>query len=259
MLAVVIPAQNEAGRIGNVIKKALHLKAQLILPVVNGCLDNTLKEILLFKSPLIYPVYFPEPLGIDVPRAVGAKYALDLGAKIVLFLDGDMIGKIEDNLEELVKAVKSGVDLALSNCYPNCNDVPPGVKKILEFRKQLNRRIGREEDLKTASPSHGPYATSRRLLLSVPLQELAVPPVMLVLSVKKELNVKVVTEIPHLKLNSRIKDTKHADAIAETLIGDCLEALSVWEGRPRSRKINGRLYIGYNSQRRRDILKMVIR
>ena len=118
----------------------------------------------------------------------------------------------------------------------------------------LNRTLGLEQSLGTASPSHGPHAVSRRLLLSVPLRELAIPPVSLALAVKKGFPVHIGTRIPHKELGSPDKNTRHARLIAETIIGDCMEAINVYHNQERRRTCDHVEYDGYHSQRRWDLL-----
>lgn len=108
MLAAVVPAKNEEKRIAQVLRSLRSLGPDIILPVVNGCTDGTLDEIQALGWPEIKVVYFRESLGIDVPRAVGAKTARDLGAECVLFVDGDMVGDLAPALQDLVEAVGSG-------------------------------------------------------------------------------------------------------------------------------------------------------
>jgi hypothetical protein len=120
--------------------------------------------------------------------------------------------------------------------------------------KNLNREIGLEQALGSASPSHGPHAVSSRFLAQVPLVELAIPPVSLALAAKGGLKVCVGTTIPHKALGSPAKDASHSEKIAATIIGDCLEAICVYRDKLRSRSSGTVDYDGYHSQRRLDLL-----
>jgi hypothetical protein len=256
MLAAVVPVQNEEERIQKTLETLLALPAALIIPVINGSSDLSCRIIHDLKSPHIFPLHYRETLGIDVPRAIGARTAKIKGATAVLFLDGDMNGEIEDNLRELIRKVEEGADMALTNCYPaeKTEGLSPLATKLLHYRRNLNREIGLEQALGSASPSHGPHAVSSRFLAQVPLVELAIPPVSLALAAKGGLKVCVGTTIPHKALGSPAKDASHSKKIAATIIGDCLEAICVYRDKLRSRSSGTVDYDGYHSQRRLDLL-----
>ena len=84
------------------------------------------------------------------------------------------------------------------------------------------------------------------------------PPVALALAVKANIKVNVSTTIPHHKLGSKTKTFQHGRKIAETIIGDCLEAICVFRGEKRNRIYNGYKYEGYNNERKIDILEEYI-
>ncbi|NLJ76005.1 MAG: glycosyltransferase family 2 protein [Peptococcaceae bacterium] len=260
MIAAVIPVKDEERRLKKTIGTLLSIPLDIIIPVVNGSSDGSCSIINRVHSKRIQPLYFIESLGIDVPRAIGAKVALDLGATVTLFLDGDMDGNIANNLVDLIMAVfKKGADMVLTNCYPKGPQgyfawIPKLAAAVLEARCRLNREISLEETIGAASPSHGPHAVSRRFLLSIPLREIAIPPVSLALAAREALQVCVGTEIAHDKLGSPWKDSVHADLIAETIIGDCIEAGHVYRGTKRERLLDTVEYLGYHPRRRWDLL-----
>ncbi|MQL53215.1 glycosyltransferase family 2 protein [Desulfofundulus thermobenzoicus] len=257
MLTAVIPVKNEAPSLKGVIKNLQAVPVDLIIPVLNGCTDGSEEIIRTLPATLEDPLVFTEPLGIDVPRALGAARAWERGAETVLFVDGDMDGPISSALKQLVVAVKKqGVDLALTNCYPpeELARVSDLAGYLLSVRLNLNRALGLAGAIGTASPSHGPHAVSRRFLASIPWRELAVPPVALAMAAKKGLKIRVGATIPHSQLGSPFRDAVHARRIAETIIGDCLEALNLIRGLPRQRSLNGNVYLGYHPERRFDLL-----
>lgn len=119
MFIAVIPAKNEAKSLAKVIANLPVNQLECIIPVLNGCTDNSLDVLESINCPLLAPLWYAEPLGIDVPRAVGAVEAVRLDADGILFIDGDMFGANEELLAKLVLAVRNqGLDLALTNCYP---------------------------------------------------------------------------------------------------------------------------------------------
>lgn len=258
MFAAVVPTRNEERNITKVIKTLLKVPVDFVIPVINGCTDNSQQAVLKLNYRQIIPLISHQPLGIDVPRAVGAKIAYQLGVSGILFVDGDMTGNITPNLRKLKNEIeKNRVDMALTNCYPATCEMPASAlaTRLLKIREQLNKTINLFDKINTASPTHGPHAVSRRFLEFVPFEEIAIPPVALALAAKKGLTVKTATTVPHPLLGSSERDFVHAYRIAETIIGDCLEAICVYKNKKRSRIKDGIEYIGYHSERKLKILK----
>lgn len=255
MFSAVIPAQNEEKSILAVLTNLLRLPLDLIIPVLNGCTDNTLELIRSIPDPRLHIIYFTQPLGIDVPRAIGALYALKLKTSGVLFVDGDMSGNIQENLRDLLNALQNEVDVALTNCYPYITHRAKLVNLVLKFRSRLNKELDLLQTLGLATPTHGPHALSARALSQFPPEALAIPPLSLVYAKKKNLNIKVVTSIPHENLRSSRKHRRHARLITETIIGDCLMALAFAKGQPLSRSLGKHELLGYHPERRFDLLQ----
>lgn len=261
MLAAVVPARNEEKRIIRTIETLLTTPLDLIIPVLNGNTDNSPDYVRQIDSPRVLPLFFTDPLGIDLPRAVGAQIACNKGADAILFLDGDMEGNISKNLCALLENITlHQFDMSLTDCYPDAGQAKlSGLAAcLLEERRQLNRVIGLENKIGAASPAHGPHAVSRRFLNTIPLKELAIPPVSLALAAKNNLRVNIGTTIGHKYLGSPEKDEDHAILIAETIIGDCIEAAAVFENKPRVRSKSGVEYVGYHLERRWDLLERFI-
>lgn len=261
MLAAVVPVHNEEARIKKTMETLLAVDLDLILPIINGCSDNSYNIIRQIRSQRIFPLYFEERLGIDVPRAIGAKVALDNSVSALLFLDGDMDGAISGNLKELLCTVASGdADMALTDCYPEqpVTGLSKLASSVLNVRRRLNREIGLEKIIGVASPSHGPHVVSEQFLHTIPLVELAIPPVSLSLAAKHKLKIVVGSKTPHIALGSPGKNTIHSELIAQTIIGDCLEAICVYRDKKRDRLAGSVRYDGYNSTRRWDLLEEVL-
>lgn len=260
MLSIVIPAKNEAEQIHQTLNNCTNLPVDLIIPILNGCTDMTKAEILAhpLKSK-IHLIEFSEPLGIDIPRAVGAAYAYKHNSQAVLFLDGDMRGNITSQLQTLLDGIiNNNIDMALTNCYPYITYRPLLASTVISYREKLNRHLGVFADLGLANPCHGPHAVSKKLLEKIPWRALALPPLSLAMAVYYNLKVKVVTSIPHNYLLSSRRDDDHNTLIAETIIGDCIEALNFLQGLPAKREYNGIFYLGYQPERRFDLLEKFI-
>ena len=169
--AVVIPAYNEETGIISVLDNLAMLNTALkIIPVLNGCTDNTRQNILTHPFVTSSPIHlammeYPLPLGIDVPRRWGAHCAYAMDADAVLFVDGDMTGCYADCLHQLVEAVlHHKCDLALVNCYPYIGYRSEIAKVVLYYREKLNRTLRLFSTIGLATPSHGPHCVSRRLI-----------------------------------------------------------------------------------------------
>jgi len=76
MISVVVPAKNEAGRAVTVLQNLGTLPIDHIIFISNGCKDATMYEVLQMRLPKLQIIYFHDCLGIDIPRAIGAKVAL---------------------------------------------------------------------------------------------------------------------------------------------------------------------------------------
>lgn len=257
MFVAVVPVKNEAANLERVVANISACSPDLIIPVLNGCTDNSLAVLEQLPCRNLAPLCFEESLGIDVPRAVGALAARRLAAGGVLFVDGDMTGAGSPVLESLLDAVRTGkLDLALTNCYPAyaVQQLTPQASCLLALRKKLNQRLGLLHQIGSATPSHGPHAVSGRLLQLVEPVDFAIPPLLLVRAARHGLKIGLAAEIPHAALGSPSRGDEHARLIMETIIGDCLCALQMKNGRPGSRSLEGREYTGYHDRRRFDLL-----
>lgn len=255
MFAAVIPAKNEEKSILATLTTILRLPVDYIILVLNGCTDQTFELARSIPDPRLHFLFFSEPLGIDIPRAVGALYAQHLGVKGALFIDGDMSGDIYQNLLHLLDAIESGVDVALTNCYPYITCRQKLAHLVLKFRGRLNRELDLFKTLGLATPTHGPHALSQHALNILPSEAIAVPPLTLFWAKRNNLSIKVATSIPHGALHSPRKHRSHARLIAETIIGDCLMGLTLNQNIPMSRKLGKHQLLGYHPERRFDLLE----
>lgn len=250
----VIPAQDEERTITHVIRECLAAGSTRVIVVCNGTSDGTLDLVEGYPDNRVSAFWEPEPLGIDMPRAIGAVIAYRQGADGILFCDGDLSGNIASHLSALLATTAWGYDLSLTDCYPK--GFPSGgiAGRVIKARLDLNSGIGRE-DLGAAVMSHGPSCISRKFMESVPYQALAIPPLAQALAVKQGLNVKIGASIAHGLLGSRERRGNHPDKTADLIIGDCILAKSVFDGHLPVRCANRRAYIGLDNTRRWDLLQ----
>ncbi|SKC58718.1 glycosyltransferase family A protein [Maledivibacter halophilus] len=259
MIYAVVPAKDEGDGIDKTLDMLIKTDVDKILILINGSTDNTLEKVSNINSNKIIVNYFNKPLGLDIPRAIGALFAYKDGAESCVFVDGDMTGDIEDNINEIIYDLSfNNIDMALTDCYHEIQNNSNMAKILLAFRRQLNMELGLFEKIGYAIPSHGPHGVSRRFIDKVGFESFAMPPVSLALAAKNNLNIKVSTIIPNHMLKSTIKDEYHACQIAKTIIGDCIEASLTYQCNPSKRGFDGMEFLGYHKSRRFDILKYLI-
>nr|PZN06007.1 MAG: glycosyl transferase family 2 [Bacillota bacterium] len=256
MNIAVVPAKDEEGRISKVLETLSKTAVDRILVVLNGSSDGTLEEISKKNIPNVDLLVFDEPLGYDIPRAVGALYALKIDADCVIFTDGDMTGDLKPVIDKLIESILlKKADLAMTLCIPNGIRQNKIAKELYSFRKLFNRRLGIYEKVSVAIPSHGPCAVSKDLIKLADIRDFAVPPVISAFAVKNSLLIEAPVTIRSSELGSKERGFFHARKIADTIIGDIIEAMNYFEGKPRSRTFDSKEYQGFNPLRRFDLLE----
>ncbi len=253
-VAAVIPAYNEEDHIAAVLDNLSCLfTLDYIIPVLNGCTDNT-RQVLL-QHPLVANnparlalIEYPLPLGIDVPRSWGAHCALQLGADAILFVDGDLTGDYTKCLQDLLcETAYRDCDLALTNCYPYIGYRSHAAKTVLHYREKLNRKLKLFPTIGLATPSHGPHCVSRRLIETVGTDCFSVPPMMLAKAAQAKLHIRVAARLATQDWHSAQRGDDHNEKIADTIIGDCIAALEYLDGSPITRCDKGKGYLGYRT------------
>lgn len=256
VIHAVVPVKNEVLELSKTIDMLLSSLCDKIVVVLNGCDDYSLKIIESYTSKRVDYIYFNKPLGVDIPRAIGAHMALMDNTKGAVFVDGDMKQGIEKQINHIVLALKKDrCDMALTNCYTSIESLSSMAKLHLYYRKLLNMELGLFEKIGYSIPSHGPHGISRRLMEDLQFRELAIPPVSLALAAKKGYGIDVVTSIPASILPTTIRDDFHAHQIVKTLVGDCIEAIQTFKGKKRNRAYHGEIFTGYHKNRRFDLLE----
>ena len=253
MISVVVPAKNEEVTIATVIKNINLIKPDYIILVASGCTDNTINEAKKLNFDNLKIVEFADALGNNVPRSIGAKIALELNSEVTIFVDGDLTGDINKELGPLVEMVKNqGVDFAIRGytcLYPK-HIKAMGIFGIL--KAQIANRLGLWDKIGVASTSAVPFAVSKKFLETIPLREMSIPPVALVLAARAGLSIDVNKNI--VEIVNRHRGGGHEEKMFETVIGDLVEALSILEGKERTREYQGEFYIGYHTERCFDLL-----
>ncbi|MBS4031900.1 MAG: glycosyltransferase family 2 protein [Clostridiales bacterium] len=263
MFAAVVPVHNEEARVGSLLRRLQNIEEiSKTYVILNGSNRSTVEEVESVyrrNKQKITLVSFKDPLGIDVPRAVGAQLVYTFSMCHAIFIDGDLVGEITKDLRGLIATARlNKLDLALTDCYPEKKALEAVSEPMHFFRRLLNQELGLQSRLGIATPSHGPHIVSRRLLPLVPWDDYAVPPMLLAHAKCNNLNIGIAGVIPHGLLGSSIKNQTHSQLIIDTIAGDCLEALSVLHHQPRNRSFEGKTYLGYHKQRRFDLLQQFL-
>ena len=252
--AVVIPACNEETGIQSALDNLAMLHTvHYIIPVLNGCTDNTRRNVL--AHPLIVSntvrlamIEYPLPLGIDVPRRWGAHCAHKLGADAVLFVDGDMTGTYANCLQQLLyEVLYRDCDLALTNCYPYIGYRSATAKTVLYYREKLNRTLQLFPVIGLATPSHGPHCVSCRLIEAIGTECFSIPPLMLAKAAESGLQIRVASSLNNETWHSAQRGDSHNEKIADTIVGDCIAALEYLERKPITRSDSQKVYLGYRT------------
>lgn len=221
-LSVVIPAQNESETMPAVIREARRLGPTEIIVVVNGSSDGTAA---LCRNAGCTVYEFPEPLGNDVGRAVGAQYAR---GDVLLFLDGDIPIPAEQ-LQLFVAAIERGHDIALNHLAEL--NAAPGLPHYTTLAKKVFNRMMQRIDLSGNSLLAIPHALSRKALQQIGWRNLAAPVVAQAIGIAKGLSfchagsVDVVHTNRLRPMHSRKLPGSPYPESTERILGDHLEAI----------------------------------
>ncbi|MFB6366731.1 glycosyltransferase family 2 protein [Paenibacillus elgii] len=219
-VSVIIPVINEKEKLPSVLREVTKIGAEKleIIVVANGSTDGSEQ---IAESMGARVISFPEPLGHDVGRSIGASHA---NGEILLFVDADMVIPARD-LRRFVHAVHSGVDVALNRYLGPIRRRRPHPVVLAKYA--LNAALGRP-DLKGTSMTTVPHAISRKALEAIGAGALAVPPKAHAIAVQKGLVVRPVHLVPVGRLNPLRKrrwTSLGTDTVGQLIVGDHLEAV----------------------------------
>jgi glycosyltransferase involved in cell wall biosynthesis len=217
LVSVIIPAMNEARSIGAVVREArrVHPHTEVIV-VENGSSDRTAKAAEAAGARVLS---FPEPLGHDVGRRIGAEAA---SGQVMLFLDGDIVIPCV-RLKPFIQAVCSGADVALNDYHGPVDRA--SVHPVVEAKHVLNILLNRA-DLGGASMTGIPHAISRKALDEIGLKSLEKPPLFQAMILTSGLRVETVRGIAVGKMNVARKKRNGKDPLADVIIQDHLDAIA---------------------------------
>lgn len=219
-VGAIVSVMNEESTIVKVIEQLNRLPLDEIIIIVNGSSDRTLEKVRSHSHALI--VHFPDPLGHDVGRSIGAKLS---HSDILLFLDGDFVVQAE-KLIPFIYDVECGSDLALNNITPYL----PAFSlwdSVTVMKRFLNITLKRPE-LNANSLTAVPHALSRNALEHIGCSELMVPPKALVNAILIGLRITAPTSVNVISMNKiRSHNKGENNPVARLIIGDHVEALQL--------------------------------
>ncbi|MNW52941.1 Glycosyl transferase family 2 [compost metagenome] len=217
--SVVITASNEEKTLPEVISQLRRLPFHEIIVVLNGCTDGSYEAV--EDHPSIIKLNYPDRLGHDVGRAIGATAAT---GDIILFTDGDLPLPAEE-LAPFIIAINGGDDVALNDLSPY---LPPFADQdeVSRSKTFLNQCLGRG-DLKANSMTAVPHALSRKAINTIGLASLIVPPKAQALALVYGLKVRAPYTVDVIR-NNRIRssNTGAGNKVARLITGDHIEAFS---------------------------------
>lgn len=217
-VSVILPVCNEQETMDQLLSNVKALQPKEIIAVENGSTDATLT---ICRKHGVTCVSYPDPLGYDVGRAIGAKVAT---GDVLLFLDGDIVWEADDLLP-FIQACHGELDVALNNVNPFYTNAQM-VDYVSMAKAFVNRLINRR-DLGYSSMTAVPHAIKKSALEKIGVENLAVPPKAQVIAQLKGLAVDHVRGVNVLQLNKRKPDNTPVNNDVEKLIlGDHLEALN---------------------------------
>lgn len=218
-VSVILPVYNESRTLPGVLQGIFGLHPSMeVIVVANGSTDGTRK---LAEDMGATVLWYPEPLGHDVGRSIGASYAK---GNVLLFMDGDIVIPSKE-LVPFIKAVSSGVDIALNKYKGPTHQ--HRVHDVVLAKHALSVIMSRP-DLLGTSMTAIPHALSRKAIETLGTECLSVPPKALALAVLKGLKVEPVHYVRVGSNNPRKHRENGPNPLTGLIIGDHLEALHEW-------------------------------
>ncbi len=221
-LSVIIPAQNEAETIGLVLEEVIKLNPFEIIIVLNGSTDNTKKALRDFDCTIIE---YPDPLGNDTGRAIGAYYAK---GDILLFIDGDIPISHAD-LTPFIQAIKQGNDVVLNNLIWSATlPTRPHTTTVI---KQATNHLLKQSRLSVNSILAIPHALSRNALETIGWWNLIDPILVQAIIIQNGLKINASCKVDVINKNKirpvhlHLKEGSPFPETTNRIIGDHLEAI----------------------------------
>ncbi|MCB0376759.1 MAG: glycosyltransferase family 2 protein, partial [Sinomicrobium sp.] len=124
---IVIPAKNEAGRIGQVIYQTILQGYEQIVVVDDGSTDNTCQVARQAGATVLSHRI---NLGAGAATQTGIEYALGQGADIIVTLDGDNQHFPEDIAKLVETLIEKEVDVVIGSRFLLANEEIPPLRRL---------------------------------------------------------------------------------------------------------------------------------
>jgi hypothetical protein len=219
-IAAIVSVMNEKETILSILEQLHRLPLHEIIFIVNGSTDESFELIRNHSQATI--VYYHDPLGHDVGRAIGAKLA---DSEILLFLDGDFAVHAE-HLVPFIDSVDQGMDIALNNIAPYIG-LFSSRDEVTTVKEFVNQSMART-DLGANSLTAVPHAMTKQAAEQIGYANLAVPPKAQVIAMDMGLKVGSSTSVNVITRNRiRAGNVGQNNKISDLIIGDHIEALKM--------------------------------
>jgi hypothetical protein len=263
-VCAIIPVQNEAASIGNVLRQVYRAGVRSCVVVVNGSTDETphvAQQVGAHSFTYFRVVHVFEALGPDVPKSVGAYVALRESpcTQWFLFIDGDWKGSFGPMLGDfLTESLSSGEEIhwvqARNVELPGANG--QSLREDEEVWKSVLEK--RYPELQHVAPSRVPLLVHKDVFAKISPFWLHNPGrwfAMCVLARSPDFRLRVSRTWDSKLVGNPTRGRDHAVRMAETLLGDAVEGCRLLYGRKPIRTWHGRRLDGYHSLRRVDLLR----
>lgn len=270
-MMAVVPAMNSEASIANVLFQLWRAKVSAVTVVVNGCTDGTERAVRDAADALFdleqhggQPMWVlvaasQSALGIDVPRAVGTYAAMrcDIAWDQLVIVDGDWKGAFGPALEvHLHKIEEDGYDVTWVRDRENAR--MRTSRPDLDIWNGVLRR--KAPDLLGVDAARSPIVIRRSVFQNISPYYLHHPGLWLAHCIlardgaaptKGKSNRLKLAGLPFdaRHLGNPIRSKVHQEKIAETLVGDAIEAKELLNGGHPSREWHGKTWLGYHAER----------
>ncbi|MGE5674732.1 MAG: glycosyltransferase [Mycobacterium leprae] len=216
--SAVLSAVDETDTLPRVLAELKRLPLLALILVANGPGEAVAR---IGRNAGARVIRYPERLGYDVGRAIGAAAADGDG---VLFVDADIPFAVADLLP-FMGALDDGVDVALNRLDPFIQPLAR-LHPVNAAKRFLNAVLNRA-DLGCASLTAVPHALSRTALSLLGPATLAVPPRAQARAVLEGLTVEAVHGVDVVKSNARHPGLNlgRSSPVEQLILGDHLEAI----------------------------------
>jgi len=122
---IIIPAKDEASRIGKVIGKSMELGYKNIVVINDGSRDDTAKVAESYNATVLHHLV---NLGPGAATQTGIEHAVQAGAEIIVTIDADH-QQFPEDIEQLVYHLdKKEVDVVIGSRFMNRENQIPFIR-----------------------------------------------------------------------------------------------------------------------------------